>query len=330
MIAVDAMGGDNAPRAVVYGAYYAAQRLIPVTLYGNATVIERLLTTLDKRWQRFSIQIVHCSEVITMTDTPSKAVLQKKDSSLVRAVYDCAKGKVSAVVSAGNSGACLVAGTLILKRVKGVLRPAIAHFLPKRNGSVFCLDLGANTDCKPEYLEQFAHLGSLYSSMVLKCSRPKVALLSNGAEAYKGSQLVKESYERLSRSTLNFVGNIEPRELFSSDVDVLVCDGFAGNVLLKTVQGTAQAVVHWMKEEASRSWLNSLGFFLASGVVASLKKRVDYMKKGGAVLLGVEFPLIVAHGSSDERSIEAAIVQAHALVESKQLSIYNKELERSL
>lgn len=330
MIAVDAMGGDFAPRAIVQGSYQAATRGIPVLLFGDQVQIKAILSELaqkdGKLLTTLPISIQHTTQIIGMEAEPGKAVLQAKDSSLVRAVQSVADGKAHAIVSAGNSGAALVAGTLILERVPGVLRPAIGDFLPTKSGSVFVIDLGANTDCKPEYLEQFALMGSTYVSMTKNIARPRIALLSNGHEPYKGSAAVKQTYDLLRHSKLNFVGNIEPRELFDDLADVIVCDGFVGNIMLKSIQGTAKTMMAWIDSERSQSFLYSAGLLLTKGLFRGIKNKMDYAKKGGALLFGVKNPLIVAHGCSHPLAIEHAIAFAHKVVHKHKIERFNAQL----
>jgi glycerol-3-phosphate acyltransferase PlsX len=330
MIAVDAMGGDYAPQAIVYGAFNAARRGISVSLFGDQAIITSILEQLAHKysldWHSLPITLVHTTQKISMHDEPSRAVLHKKDSSLCKAVQAVANGNATAIVSAGNSGAALVAGTLILGRVDGILRPAIGDFIPTKSGSVFCMDLGANTDCKPEYLEQFAVMGHAYVQLIKKIEKPRIALLSNGAEAYKGSSVVKQAYDLLKDSKLNFVGNIESREMFDDQADVIVCDGFVGNVLLKGIQGTARAMIAWIDQERKARWWYSIGLFLSKGLFRSLKNKIDYAKKGGALLLGVSKPLIIAHGSSNEVAMEQAIIFAHQVVSEQRLARFNDSI----
>jgi glycerol-3-phosphate acyltransferase PlsX len=334
MVAVDVMGGDFAPQAVVLGAYQAARRSLPVTLFGDATHIEALLDNFSahnkQSWKDLSIQIEHCSEIIGMDEEPSRSVLIKKDSSLVRAMQAVVNGNAQAVISAGNSGACLVAGTLILGRTQSVLRPAIGGFLPTKQGSVFFIDLGANTDCKPEYLEQFAYMGHVFVRMTQHIEFPRIALLSNGSEPYKGSIAVKQAYERLQHAPLNFIGNIEARDTFDDKADVIVCDGFIGNIVLKSMQGTTRAMIDWIQQERSKSMLHTLGLFLSKGLFRNLKNKVDYAQKGGALLLGLNYPLIVAHGCSNAQAIENAIVFAHDVVQRSMVPEFNANLQQLL
>lgn len=323
MIAVDAMGGDYAPRVVVQGAYEAAKKGIPVCLYGDSSILCTLLTSLDVDWHRYPLTVEHCNESIGMEEVPTQALIRKKDASMIRALHAVASGKASAAVTAGNSGAALVAGTLILGRVEGILRPALGAFLPTKSGSIFCMDLGANVDCKPEYLEQFAIMGSVYSSVMKKIKNPRVALLSNGAEAYKGSGAVKEAYSRLLKSSLNFVGNLESRYIFDGSADVLVCDGFVGNILLKSIQGTIQAMIHLVEQEGQASFIRRTLFKIVRPIVEKIKQKTDHRQKGGSLLLGLKRPLIVGHGCSDALGITNAILNAHQVVQTPEFERYN-------
>lgn len=334
MVAVDVMGGDFAPQALVLGAYQAARRGISITLFGDVTQIHELLHTISLNnkqcWKDLPIKLEHCSEIIGMEEEPSRSVLNKKDSSLVRSMQAVADGTAQAIVSAGNSGACLVAGTLILGRTHNVLRPAIGGFLPTQHGSVFFIDLGANTDCKPEYLEQFAYMGHVFVSMTKNIERPRIALLSNGSEPYKGSLAVKQAYERLQHASLNFIGNIEARDTFDDKADVIVCDGFIGNIVLKSMQGTTRAMIDWIHQERMKSWLHTLGLYLSKGLFRNLKKKIDYAQKGGALLLGLNYPLIVAHGCSNAQAIENAIMFAHDVVQKCVVPEFNATLQQLL
>jgi len=330
MIAVDAKGGDRAPQAPVLGALRAARLGIPITLYGDETQMTALLDSAWRSWRRLPLLIKHCPGSIDMSDEASRAVVRKKDSSLVCAVQAVADGQAQAIVSAGNSGAMLVAGSLILGRVNGISRPAIGQFLPTKKGSLFCLDLGANTNCKPLYLEQFAIIGSTYVRLFKNIKNPRVALLSNGAEPGKGSVLVKEAYDRLQKASINFVGNLEAHDIFDDCADVLVCDGFTGNVLLKAVEGTAQAVGYWLQKERRASWLGRIRFLAASALFKPLYTKTDYSRKGGALLLGVKSPMIFAHGASDARAMFYAIQGAHTVVQKNMVGLFNEQLRMNI
>jgi glycerol-3-phosphate acyltransferase PlsX len=330
MIAVDVMGGDYAPQEAVQGALAAAQKGVPLILFGNQDKVMPLLAQYYPRWRSLPIELVHCSDVIEMDEDPIRGMLRKKDSSIVRGLQAVHAGKAQAFVSAGNSGAVMAAATVTVGRVPGVLRPAIGSFLPTTYGSLFCLDLGANPDCKPEYLVQFAYMGYAYVRLMKEIAQPRIALLSNGHESYKGSALVKESFDLLAQTGLEFIGNIESRDLFSGRADVIVTDGFTGNVLLKSIQGTAKAVMDWMKDEAKRSFILKILLACAYPVLRCVKRKIDYARTGGALLLGVNKPVVIAHGSSKCQAITQAILFAHKTVEEKILPTFNETLKALL
>jgi len=331
MIAVDAMGGDYAPYVVIEGALRAAQRGIPVYLFGDKKKIYTHLDSLYKKWRTLPISIEPCTQIIGMEEEATRSVVRKKDASLVRAAQSVKDGRTSALVSAGNSGAVLVASTLIIGRVEGVIRPALGNFVPTHNGSIFCLDLGANTDCKAEYLEQFAYMGHIYVQLIKKIAAPRVALLSNGHEPYKGSVEVKATYELLQNNKdLNFVGNIEARDMFDGRVDILVTDGFVGNVLLKGIQGTIGVLFAWVRTESQTSWWKKLCGFFAKTLFKSIKQKTDHQRIGGALLLGIKHPVVVAHGCAQADAIMNAIIFAHDTVQSKRIVQFNETLSRLL
>jgi phosphate acyltransferase len=326
-IAVDAMGGDYAPQEVVQGALAAAKEGVPLILFGNQDKVMPLLAHYCPRWRSLPIELVHCSDVIDMDEDPLRGILRKKDSSIVRALKAVLAGKASAFVSAGNSGAVMAAASTVLGRVQGVMRPAIGSFLPTTAaGSLFCLDLGANPDCKPEYLAQFAYMGYAYVRLTKHIAQPRIALLSNGHESYKGSVLVKTAFELIQQTDLEFIGNIESRDIFSGRADVVVTDGFTGNILLKGIQGTAKAIMDWMKEEASRSLISRLLLSLSRPLLSRIKNKVDYAKTGGALLLGVNKPVVIAHGSSKGQAIMQAIIFAQSTVDQKIVPTFNETL----
>lgn len=332
MIAVDAMGGDYAPKVVLVGALKAAQSGIPILLCGDIDQMEPILTSLSPTWQKLPISCEPCTQTIDMVEEPSRAVLRKKDASLVRAAQAVKEGRASALVSAGNSGAVLVVGALIIGRVPGVLRPALGNMIPTPHGGIFCLDLGANTDCKAAYLAQFALFGSVYVQEAYGKPTPRVALLSNGHEPYKGSELVKETYALLDekQAHINFIGNLEARDIFDGTADVLVMDGFVGNVLLKGIQGTVRGLFGWIKQEATRSWWRRLLALCAQPLFSAVRATTDYQKAGGALLLGVQKPVVVAHGSSQAEAIYHAIRYAYDTVRNKTVQRVNKRLEMLL
>lgn len=330
MIAVDVMGGDYAPQEAIQGALAAAKKGVPLILFGNQDKVMPLLSHYCPRWRSLPIELVHCSDVIDMDEDPLKGMLRKKDASIIRALQAVHSGKADAFVSAGNSGAVVAAATIIVGRVQGVYRPAIGTFLPTNHGSLFCLDLGANPDCKPEYMLQFAHMGYVYTRLTKQIAQPRVALLSNGHESYKGSALVKQAFELISQTDLTFVGNIESRDIFSGRADVIVTDGFTGNVLLKSIQGTAKAVMDWMKDEASRSVFLKVVLGLTYPLLKRIKDKSDYAKTGAAPLLGVNKPVFIAHGSSKENAVERAILLAKKAVDEKIIPTFNEALKNIL
>jgi glycerol-3-phosphate acyltransferase PlsX len=325
MIAVDAMGGDAAPLVAVQGAYQAALKGVPVMLFGDQSSIEAILYQRDASWQKQPISIVHCSERITMGEVPTRSVTEKKDSSLVQAMQAVADDRAQAVISAGNSGAALVAAMLYLKRIPGVSRPAIGRFLPTRTGQVFCLDLGANTDTKADQLVQFAYMGHCFVSVVQNIKQPRIALLSNGHEPYKGSMAVKQAYGLLESSRLHFIGNIEPRNFFDDYADVIVSDGFVGNVMLKTMEETAKSVTMMLAQAYKKSLLGKILGFVNRSVVKRLTSYSDYNKKEGALLLGVSKPCVIAHGCSDSKAIENSILFAYETVKKDIIPSFNRK-----
>jgi glycerol-3-phosphate acyltransferase PlsX len=330
MIAVDAMGGDFAPVIAVRGAFNAAKKGVAVKLFGQEPIISSLLDEFDSNWEKLPISIVHCTETIGMAEEPSRAIFKKKNSSLLKAIQSVAHQDCSAFVSAGHSGAILVSSVISLGKVEGITRPALGTFLPTKNGSVFCLDLGANTDCKPEFLYQFAVMGNCYVQLTKGIEHPRVALLSNGAERYKGSQLIKETYTLLEQSSLRFMGNIESKEIFNNYADVIVCEGFSGNVMLKAIQGTVSSMKIWMQQEFQRDLIGKVAGLLSRHVFKRLSKKIDYSQHGGALLLGVNAPVIVAHGSSDAIALENAILNAHTIVNEAIVSRFNFSLAEIL
>ena len=324
MIAVDVMGGDNAPHAIIDGAVRAARYGVPLLLCGSQKPI---MAGLPSDWKELPINLKFCDEQIAMDEEPSRAVRAKKNSSLVCAMKSVADGTADAFFSAGNSGAVLVASVLFSGRVRGIHRPAVGVFLPTKSGSFFCIDIGGNVDCKPEHLYQFALMGHAYVQLTKQIESPRIALLSNGHEPSKGSDAVRKTHQILTESLVSFVGNIEARELANGDrLDVLVCDGFAGNVLLKSIQGTASAMFAWIREAADRSWWRKALLWLNKGMFQSLKNRLDYAATGGALLLGVNHPVIVAHGRSDARAVENGIRFAYQVIKERRVQKFNAKL----
>lgn len=313
-IAVDALGGDHAPHAIVAGALEAVrEKDFTVVLVGPEAVLAPRLagTGLAGR-----IEIAEATEVISDLDSPSLAVRRKKQSSLVVAANLLRAGQVDAVVTAGSTGAFMAAGLLLVGRLEGIDRPALAPMIPTRNGrGVMLLDAGANVDAKPEHLMQYGVMGALYAARVLHRDNPKVALLNVGTEEGKGNQVSKDAFLLLKGADLNFVGNIEARELLAGQVDVVVCDGFTGNVLLKALEGMAATFASMLKEHMTRSWQSKLGALLLRPSLRGFKRQFDYAEYGGAPLLGINGVLVKCHGSSGPTAIKNGLLQAARFVE---------------
>lgn len=310
-VAVDAMGGDHAPAEIVRGALLAAAQLrIPVLLVGRRELLETELARIEgpETVSRARLEIVDAREVVEMDEHPANAVRAKRDSSVVRSCALVADGRAAAAVSAGNSGAVLAAALFSIKRITGVARPAIGALLPSLSTQTFLLDVGANTDCKPEWLVQFAVMGSVYARRMMGVAEPRVGLLSNGEEPGKGSQLVQEAHPLLGAApSLHFAGNAEAKELFNGSFDVVVCDGFAGNIALKTAEGVGEYLFATLRREATSSMSAKLGGLLLKPRLRAVRDRVDYRHTGGALLLGVAGEVVIAHGRSDSLAIMNAI-----------------------
>lgn len=303
-IAVDAMGGDNAPREIVKGAVEAARELAGISrvlLVGDQASVERELRACGGTHAK--VEIRHASEVVGMDEAPVQAVRRKKDSSLSRAVDLLKSGEADAVLSAGNTGALVVAATLKLRTLKGVDRPALAAVMPALKRPFILIDAGANPDCSPALLLQFAVMGSVYSRLILGTTSPVVGLLGIGVEDTKGNEMTKDAFGLLKGSGLNFRGNVEGHDLFHGDTDVVVGDGFSGNLVLKTSEATARAIGHWMKEEFKANPVRLLGVALLRGALRSMKAKMDPDTYGGAPLLGVNGICIKTHGSSSAKAV---------------------------
>jgi len=309
-VAVDAMGGDYGPAAVVEGSVQASSSLgVPIVLVGDRAKIESEL----KKYSVDSLQISirHAAEEVGMGESPIKAIRSKRDSSL-RVCFEMVRaGEASAVVTAGNSGAAMAAGILLLKKIKGVERPAIAVAVPTKKAPAVLLDVGGNVDCKPMHLVQFAIMGDVYARYVLKKKRPRVGLLSNGEEEGKGNELTRESHACIKKLPLNYIGYVEGRDIYRGDVDVVVADGFVGNVVLKLSEGLVEAVASMLKEEITSSFLAKAGYFLARGAFKRFKKKVDYAEYGGAPLLGIDGICMISHGRSNPKAIKNAVTRAY-------------------
>jgi len=306
-VAVDALGGDNAPDAIVAGAVRAVRELgVLVTLVGRRSAVEAALTRAGAT-QQDAVGVEDALDVIGMDEHPAAAVRGKPNSSLVRSCALVAEGRAGAAVSAGNSGAMLAAALFTVKRIPGVARPAIGTSLPTHGGRTFMLDVGANTDCKPEWLAQFAVMGDVYARTMLGVASPRVALLSNGEEAEKGSELVQAAHPLLAALPLDFRGNVEGKDVFQGAADVVVTDGFTGNVVLKTAEGIAEFLFATISREARNSMTGKVGGALLKPKLRPLRDQVDYRKTGGALLLGGAGDVEIAHGRSDAEAVFHAI-----------------------
>jgi glycerol-3-phosphate acyltransferase PlsX len=306
-IAVDAMGGDYAPAEIVKGAVEAARTGVQVILVGREADVCR---ELGKYPADSRVEVVDAPEVIDMDEHPALALRQKRKASIAVATRLCRDGQAAAVVSAGNTGAQMAAALLILGRLPGIDRPAIATQMPTLTGRTLILDSGANADCKPHHLLQFARMGSIYAQRVLGVAAPRVGLLNIGAEETKGSELVLEAHQLLRQSSLNFYGNVEGREILEGPVDVVVCDGFVGNILLKFAEGMGTTLLGMIKANLERSLRTRIGGALSLPAFRAVKAKMDYAEYGGAPLLGVKGVSIICHGSSRAAAIKNAVLAA--------------------
>nr|WP_248628402.1 phosphate acyltransferase PlsX [Enterococcus cecorum] len=315
-IAVDAMGGDYAPEAIVKGVLLARDEFkdIEFQLYGKEAEIKKYLT--DDR----NITIIHTDEKINSEDEPVKAIRRKKQASMVLAAQAVKEGRADAVLSAGNTGALLAAGLFVVGRIKGIDRPGLMSTLPVigKDGGFDMLDLGANADNKPEHLVKYAILGSYYAKNVRKIAQPKVALLNNGTEEMKGNEVTKKAFELLKATPeIDFIGNIEAREILEGRADVVVTDGFTGNAVLKSIEGTALSMMTLLKSSILGAGVKGkMGALLLKDSLKNLKNQMDYSKHGGAVLFGLKAPVVKAHGSAKEEAVYATIKQIHTMLES--------------
>jgi glycerol-3-phosphate acyltransferase PlsX len=309
-VAVDGMGGDNAPAIEVEGAVAAAREFgIAVTLVGDTEALRR---ELDKHHcSGLDISIVHASEVVGMHDSASNAVRRKKDSSIRIACELVKAGKADAVVSAGNSGATMATGMFVLGRMKGIDRPAIATIFPNLRGKTLVLDVGGNVDCKPQNLVQFAFMGEVYAKYFMDIENPRVGLLSNGEEECKGNELTREANSMLRGSPFNYLGYVEGRDIFNGSTDVVVFDGFVGNIVLKLSEGLVEAVGKMLKQEIKQSLLSKIGYLFVRRAFRNFRKKVDYSEYGGAPLLGINGVGMICHGGSSAKAIKNAIRFAH-------------------
>ena len=310
-VAVDAMGGDRAPGVVVEGAILASQELgVEVVLVGQQAIVEQELS----RHGSHRLEIIPASEIVAMHESPSSA-LKKKDSSIKVAFDMMKRGEVQAVVSAGNSGAMMATGMFVMGRLSQVARPAILIVVPNTGKGTVIVDAGANVDCKPQHLAQFGLMGSIYAERVLAIPNPRVGVLSNGEEEGKGNELTRAASELISRLQLHYIGYVEGRDIFNGKVDVIVCDGFTGNVTLKAMEGVASFAGQVLKEAFQKNLPSRLGYLMSRKSLREAYRRLDYAEYGGAPLIGLDGVAIVAHGGSDARAIKNAIRAARDALE---------------
>jgi len=313
VVAIDVMGGDHAPGVEITGALMAARTWsIPIVLVGDEQGINEELSRHN--CSGLDVRVQHASEVVGMHDSASDAVRKKKDSS-IRVAFDLVKrGEADAVVSAGNSGATMAAGMFVLKRIKGIDRPAIATIMPNLKSQTLVLDAGGNVDCKPQHLSQFGLMGQVYAKHVLGVAAPRVGLLSNGQETSKGNEQTRDAHQLLQHANYQYVGYVEGRDVYNGNVDVVVCDGFVGNVVLKVSEGLAEAIGTMLKSEIRKKPLAMLGYLLARPAFKAFRKRIDYAEYGGAPLLGIEGTGMICHGGSNPTAIMNAVRMAREYV----------------
>ncbi len=326
-IAVDVMGGDHGSAVVVEGARLALRAQPKITtlyLVGNEAEIQAALGRGHQRDPR--VVVVHASETLTMEDKPLVTLRKKKDCSILRAVELVKDGQAEALISPGNTGGVVTAATIKLRPLEAVERPAIIAVIPAPENEFVLVDAGANIECRPAHLLHFAIMGSVYSREILGYRRPRVGLLSVGTEDVKGNELTQEALKLCKQVDLNFLGNIEGHDLFANGVDVVVCDGFVGNIVLKTCEGLANSMFRWLKQELTKNPKRQLGALLAKGAFRTIRQRVDAESHGGAPLLGLNGNVVIAHGSSRERAIMNAIGQAVQAVQNQIHQVITREI----
>ena len=324
-IALDAMGGDNAPEEIIKGARFAVENFnIEIMLVGDQTIIRNYFDHHPR------IKVVHASQSIEMEEPPLQAYKKKKDSSIHVGLNLVKDGQAQAFLSAGNTGAVMSCSLFILGRIPGVDRPALASVIPTKKGHALMLDMGSNVDSKPIHLEQYALMGHFFSSQVLHVDNPKVGLINIGEEEEKGNQLTQEAYEHLKENrTLNFVGNLEGKDILFHKADVIVCDGFVGNTLLKFGEGLVDFILSEIKQGVQNaSIFSKIGAVLMKPVFKKIKKRIDYEEYGGAPLLGINGVSLVAHGKSSEKAIASAIRTAIEAVETGMIQKISSAIQK--
>lgn len=326
-IAIDAMGGDNAPEEIIKGALEAAKQLNQkIILVGDRDLIQRKVGNAPDNL----LSVEHAPEVISMGDPPAAAVRHKKNSSIVRAMQLVKNGTANAVVSAGNTGAVMAAGVLLSGLITGIDRPAIATVLPTKKGRTLLIDIGANVDCKPFHLFQFAVMGHLYMKEILGVENPRLGLLNIGGEAIKGNELTLAAYQVLLQSGINFIGNVEGCDIFEGNADVVVCDGFVGNIVLKVGEGMINVLLDMAKKEIKGNISAKIGMAMLAPSLRKLSKKLDYAEYGGALLLGLNNVTVICHGRSRAKAIRNAIRVAREAIESNLISNIEKCIRQSL
>jgi phosphate acyltransferase len=322
-IAVDAMGGDNAPGQILDGASQAADEYgIDISVVGLPGAVQPLLERHPK------LTLVPCTQVIGMDEHPAQAVRSKPDSSMNVCARLCKEGRADGWISAGNSGAIMATALFVQGRIRGVERPALGSVIPTRDGFAYFLDVGANVDSKPEYLVQFATMGAVYAREMMGRAEPRVGLLSNGEEEGKGDELVRETTRRLKGTLPGFVGNVEPKDLYAAKVDVVVADGFVGNVAIKMAEATADFLFRNLRDEIPKTASGKVGGMLIRGQVRKLRDRIDWREFGGAPLLGIDGVAVIAHGRSDARAIKNAIRVTREAVDAQLVGKIRAEVGR--
>jgi phosphate acyltransferase len=327
-IALDAVGGDHGPAPCVEGALQAVKECdVEVILVGDEAILKQECERQSGHDPRLSIK--HASQVVEMHESPAAVARKKRDSSIWVATELVKSGEAGAVVSPGNTGASMVASFFVLGLIKGVERPAIATSLPTLTGEAIMLDVGANVDCTANHLEQFALMGNEYGKHLLGKPNPRVGLLSIGEEDSKGNEVTKEAFKLLKASSMNFVGNVEGRDVYSGIADIVVCDGFIGNVALKISEGVAEMIKRLLLKEISGHFLGRLAYPLIAGPLANLKRKIDYAEFGGAPLLGVNGVTMICHGRSSAKAIKNAIRRAKGMAEGGVRELIQRDIEES-
>ena len=328
-IAVDAMGGDHAPAVIVDGVVAAARHLdAQIALVGAAAAVEAALAS-HADWRQLNIEIVDAPDVIAMSEPPAAALRRKPGASIRVAAERVARGEAAAIVSAGHTGAAVIAAYSAFGTIPGVDRPALATTIPTRSRPAVLLDAGANVECRPQHLLQFAIMGSVYARVAAGIARPRVGLLSIGEEESKGNELTRDAHRLLKSAPVNFIGNVEGREIYSGVADVIVCDGFTGNIVLKTSEGLVEAVEALLGDELQGTFSSQVGYLLSRRAFRRFRRRVDYSEYGGAPLLGVAGLAIVCHGRSSPKAIRNAIAMAYRFATSDFIHRVEQEINEA-